>query len=70
MRDRNRGFEGLAGFTVTAAGLGTGENPSLTWAFGVSGNYFDVLVIDIVLRYAYCIPIFRTIRAWPAGQFC
>jgi hypothetical protein len=45
LRDRNRSFEGLAAFTVTAAGLDTGEDPALTWAFGVSGNYFDVLGI-------------------------
>ena len=45
LRERNRSFEGLAAFYVTAAGLDPGENPSVAWVYGVSGNYFDVLGI-------------------------
>ena len=45
LRDRNRGFDGLAGFTIDQVGLDTGENPSLAWTYLVTGNYFDVLGI-------------------------
>ena len=43
LRDRNRGFDGLAAFTIGAAALDTGENPVPAWLYEVSGNYFDVL---------------------------
>jgi predicted permease len=43
LRDRNRSFDGLAAFTVAAAGLDTGNNPSPAWAYETSGNYFDAL---------------------------
>ncbi len=43
LRDRNRSFDGLAAWTMTAAGLDTGENPSRLWLYEVTGNYFDVL---------------------------
>ncbi len=43
LRDRNRSFDGLAGFTVTEAGLDTGANPSSVWGIEATGNYFDVL---------------------------
>jgi predicted permease len=43
LRDRNRSFEGLAAYTIEAAGLDTGDNPSRVWLELVTGNYFDVL---------------------------
>jgi predicted permease len=43
LRDRNRSFDGLAAFGVTAVGLDDGEHPTRAWAYVVSGNYFDVL---------------------------
>ena len=46
LRDRNRSFDGLAAYTIVAVGLGTGQSPSLTWGWEVSGNYFDVLRIQ------------------------
>src|SRR5690242_12518699 len=46
LRDRNRSFDGLAGFTIDQVGLDAGENPSRAWINVVSGNYFDVLGIQ------------------------
>jgi predicted permease len=46
LRDRNRSFDGLAGFTIDQAGLDTGENTSRAWTYAVTGNYFDVLRIQ------------------------
>jgi predicted permease len=46
MRDRNRSFDGLAAFNITAAGLDTGNSAARTWLYEVSGNYFDVLRIQ------------------------
>jgi len=46
LRDRNRGFDGLAAYNVSNVGLDTGENPSPAWVFDTSGNYFDVLGIQ------------------------
>ena len=46
LRDRNRSFDGLAGFFITEVGLNTGENPSPAWVYETSGNYFDVLRIQ------------------------
>jgi predicted permease len=43
LRDRNRSFDGLAGYSIAQAGLDTGGNPSGAWVEEVSGNYFDVL---------------------------
>ena len=45
LRDRNRSFDGLAGFTIDQVGLDTGENPTQAWTYLVTGNYFDVLKI-------------------------
>ncbi len=45
LRDRNRSFDGLAAFGVTAVGLDAGGHPTRAWADVVSGNYFDVLEI-------------------------
>jgi len=43
LRDRNRSFEGLAGYNILQAGLDTGGNPARSWILAVTGNYFDVL---------------------------
>ncbi len=45
LRDRNRSFDGLAGYTIDQVGLDTGDNPSRAWIMAASGNYFDVLRI-------------------------
>ena len=45
LRDRNRSFDGLAAFSVTAVGLDAAGQPTRAWADVVSGNYFDVLEI-------------------------
>ena len=42
-RDRNRGFDGLAAYTMDRVGLDTGGDPTRAWLYEVSGNYFDVL---------------------------
>jgi predicted permease len=46
LRDRNRSFDGLAAYNITAAGLDMGKDPSRAWLYEVSGNYFDVLGIQ------------------------
>ena len=46
LRDRNRSFDALAAYNITAAGLDTGENASRAWLYEVSGNYFDALGIQ------------------------
>jgi predicted permease len=46
LRDRNRSFDGLAGFTIDQVGLDTGDTPSHAWTYLVTGNYFDVLKIQ------------------------
>jgi len=46
LRDRNRSFNGLAAYTMTAAILDTGKNPAQAWVTEASGNYFDVLGIQ------------------------
>lgn len=43
MRDRNRGFSGMALFSMAPAGLNVSSNPSSIWLYETSGNYFDVL---------------------------
>ena len=43
MRDRNRSFDELIAYTVSEAGLDTGDNPSHVWLMESSGNYFDAL---------------------------
>ncbi len=45
LRDRNRSFDGLAAFGVTAVGFDAARHPTRAWAAVVSGNYFDVLEI-------------------------
>ena len=46
LRDRNRSFDGLAAYSIEAAGMDAGDNPSRVWLEPVSGNYFDVLRIQ------------------------
>ena len=46
LRDRNRTFDGLAAYNITQAGIDTGKNPSVTFLYEVSGNYFDALGIQ------------------------
>ena len=43
LRDRNRSFDGLALYTISQAGLDSGQNPARVWLYEVSGNYFDML---------------------------
>lgn len=45
LRDRNRSFESLAGYTASLAVLDTGRNPSRNWVIESTGNYFDTLDI-------------------------
>jgi predicted permease len=46
LRDRNRSFEGLAGYTYDQVGFDTGGQATRSWAEVVSGNYFDVLGVQ------------------------
>jgi predicted permease len=46
LRDRNRSFDGLAACNFNMVALDTGHNPSRSWVYQVSGNYFDVLGIQ------------------------
>jgi predicted permease len=46
LRDRNRSFDALAAYSITAAGLDAGSNPARAWLYEVSGNYFDALGIQ------------------------
>ncbi len=46
LRDRNRSFDGLAVFTIAAAGMDQGKNPARVWLYEVSGNYFDVIGVQ------------------------
>ena len=47
LRDRNRTFDGLAAFNPAEVGLDAGDNnPSSSWVFEVTGNYFDVLRVQ------------------------
>ena len=46
LRDRNRTFEGLTAYILVPAGLDIGKNPSESWGYEVTGNYFDALGIQ------------------------
>jgi predicted permease len=46
LRDRNRSFDDLAGYDITAAGLDTDGTPTRVWLELVTGNYFDTLRIQ------------------------
>jgi len=43
LRDRNRSFEDVAGFSIDQVGLDSGDNPVRAWVEVVTGNYFDAL---------------------------
>ena len=46
LRDRNRSFENLAGYTISAAGMNAADNPSRVWVILATGNYFDALNVQ------------------------
>jgi predicted permease len=46
LRERNRSFDDLAAYNVTAVGFDTGNNPSGAWILEVTGNYFDALGVQ------------------------
>ena len=46
LRDRNRSFDGLTAYILAPVGLDTGKNPSESWGYEVTGNYFDALGIQ------------------------
>jgi predicted permease len=46
LRERNRSFDDLAGYDITAAGLDTDGTPTRVWLELVTGNYFDTLRIQ------------------------
>jgi len=43
LRDRNRSFESLIAYNITAVALDTGKDPAPAWLYDVTGNYFDAL---------------------------
>ena len=43
LRDRNRSFDDLAAFNISAAGIDTGKDSSVSWLYETSANYFDAL---------------------------
>jgi predicted permease len=52
-RERNHSFESLVAFTMSEAGLDTGNNPSPAWVYETSGNYFDALGLKPFLGRVY-----------------
>ena len=46
VRDRNRSFDGVAGYSIDQVAVDTGEKPSLVWGMEATGNYFDVLRVQ------------------------
>lgn len=46
LRDRNRSFDGLAGFSIEQVAFDAGESATQSWVYAVTGNYFDVLRIQ------------------------
>src|ERR1700757_1471379 len=46
LRDRNRSFEGIVGYSIDRAGLDTGGAPSTAWLYEATGNFFDVLGVQ------------------------
>jgi len=46
LRDRNHSFEGLTAYILTQVLFDTGRNPSETWGYEVTGNYFDALKVQ------------------------
>ena len=48
-RDRNRTFEGMAGYRISVMSFAHGGEPSRMWCYLASGNYFDVLGVKPVI---------------------
>jgi predicted permease len=46
LRDRNRSFNGLTAYILVQVGMDTGKNPSDSWGYEVTGNYFDAMGIQ------------------------
>ncbi|MGD0729745.1 MAG: ABC transporter permease [Terracidiphilus sp.] len=46
LRDRSRTFTGLTAYILTDVGFDTGHNPSHSWCYEVTGNYFDAMEIQ------------------------
>jgi MacB-like periplasmic core domain len=53
LRDRNRSFDDLVAYSITLAGIDTGENPSRVWIEEASGNYFDALGLQPYLGHFF-----------------
>ncbi len=53
LRDRNRSFDGLAGYNIIQGVLDTGKNPSSVWIEEASGNYFDALGLQPYLGHFF-----------------
>jgi predicted permease len=53
LRDRNRSFDDLVAYSITMAGIDTGENPSRVWIEEASGNYFDALSLQPYLGHFF-----------------
>ena len=53
LRDRNRSFDALAACNFNLVALDTGHNPSRSWVYEVSGNYFDALGIEPYLGHFF-----------------
>jgi predicted permease len=49
LRDRNRTFDGLTAYILRQVALDTGNNPSETWGYEVTGNYFDAMKVQPLL---------------------
>ncbi len=46
LRGRNRSFEDLTAYILVPVGLDTGKNPSESWGYEVTGNYFDAMGVQ------------------------
>ena len=53
IRERNHSFEDIVAFTMSEAGLDTGNNPTPAWVYETSANYFDALHLQPSLGRLY-----------------
>ena len=53
LRDQNRSFDGLAGYSIDQVGLDTGDSTTHAWVNLVTGNYFDVLRLQPYLGHFF-----------------
>jgi predicted permease len=53
LRDQNRSFDGLAGFSIDQVGFDTGDSTTHAWVCSVTGNYFDVLRLKPYLGHFF-----------------